>query len=243
METRKVTFLALSQFLHHHLLWFLISSYAIAAVYPTVGLWIRSISFGDISIFQETTHISLLMMMLALLMFNAGLGLKTSHLKAVMHKKRVVVAGLLANLAIPMAYIFAVTLVMRLWYEPDEAQHILVGLALVAAMPIAGGSMAWAQNSNGNLALSLGLVLCSTLLSPLVTPVAFHVFGEMAADEYEIVLQGGPGGTYLADVRIRHEQQRNRPDPSLSRTLLVPTSDGADHFLQLGPASRSGNGA
>ena len=189
-SSRKFTFLALSQFLHHHLLWFLISAYAIAAVYPTVGLWIRSISFGDITIFQEKTHISLLLMMLASLMFNAGLGLKTSHLQAVLHKKRVLVAGLVANVAIPMAYIFGVTLVMRLWYEPDEAQHILVGLALVAAMPIAGGSTAWAQNSNGNLALSLGLVLCSTLLSPLVTPVAFQVFGEMAADEYEIVLQG-----------------------------------------------------
>jgi bile acid:Na+ symporter, BASS family len=177
METRKFTFLASSQFLHHHLLWFLISAYAIAALYPTVGLWIRSISFGDVTIFQEKTHISLLMIMLALLMFNAGLGLKTSHLKAVMQKKRVLFAGLIANLTIPMAYIFGVTVVMRLWYEPDEAQHILVGLALVAAMPIAGAATAWAQNSNGNLALSLGLVLFSTLLSPIVTAVAFQVFG------------------------------------------------------------------
>jgi BASS family bile acid:Na+ symporter len=80
METRKFTLLALSQFLHHHLLWFLISAYAIAAVYPTVGLWIRSISFGDITIVHEKTPISLLLMMLASLMFNAGLGLKTSHL-------------------------------------------------------------------------------------------------------------------------------------------------------------------
>ena len=190
MVDSKFTFLGFSQFLHHHLLWFLISAYAIAAVSPTVGLWIRNISFGDITIFHEKTHISLLMMMLASLMFNAGLGLKTSHLQAVLQKKRVLFAGLVGNLAVPMAYIFCVTLVMRLWYEPEEAQHILVGLALVAAMPIAGGSTAWAQNSNGNLALSLGLVLCSTLLSPLVTPVAFQVFGEMATDEYEIVLQG-----------------------------------------------------
>ena len=190
MVERKFTFLALSQFLHHHLLWFLISAYAIAAVSPTVGLGIRRISFGDISIFHERTPISLLLLLLASLMFNAGLGLKTSHFRAVLHKKRVLVAGLVANVAIPMAYIFGVTLVMRLWSEPDEAQHILVGLALVAAMPIAGGSTAWAQNSNGNLALSLGLVLCSTLLSPLVTPVAFQVFGEMATDEYETVLQG-----------------------------------------------------
>ena len=106
MVERKFTFLALSQFLHHHLLWFLISAYAIATVSPTVGLGIRSISFGDISIFQEKTHISLLMMMLASLMFNAGLGLKTSHLKTVLQKKRVLFAGLVANLVIPMAYIF-----------------------------------------------------------------------------------------------------------------------------------------
>jgi BASS family bile acid:Na+ symporter len=88
-----------------------------------------------------------------------------------------------------MIYIFGVTLVMRLWYEPDEAQHILVGLALVAAMPIAGASTAWAQNSNGNLALSLGLVLSSTVLSPVITPIALYVFGEMASAEYERVLQ------------------------------------------------------
>ena len=38
MENRKLTFLALSQFVHHHLLWFLISAYAVAAVFPTTGL-------------------------------------------------------------------------------------------------------------------------------------------------------------------------------------------------------------
>src|SRR5262249_32650963 len=74
------------------------------------------------------------------------------------------------------------------WHNPEEAQHILVGLALVAAMPIAGASTAWAQNSNGNLALSLGLVLCSTILSPIMTPMAFYVFGEMTSETYERVL-------------------------------------------------------
>ena len=190
MANRNVTFLTLSQFLHHHLLWFLIGVYALAAFFPTGGLWFRNVSFGDLTIFQEKTHISLLMIMLASLMFNAGLGLKTSHLQTVMQKKLVLLSGLVANLVIPLAYIFGVTLVMRLWYDPVEAQHILVGLALVAAMPIAGSSTAWAQNSNGNLALSLGLVLFSTILSPIVTPVAFQVFGEMATDEYETVLHG-----------------------------------------------------
>jgi len=60
MENRKLTFLALSQFVHHHLLWFLISAYAVAAVFPTTGLWIRHITFDDIPISQTKIHVSLL---------------------------------------------------------------------------------------------------------------------------------------------------------------------------------------
>ena len=182
--------LSISHFLHRHLLWFLIIAYVIAVLLPGPGLWIRNISFGEIILSQQKTNISLLMIMLAILMFNAGLGLKISHLKNILQKKYVLLAGLTANMAIPIAYIFGVTILMRLWSEPIEAQHILVGLALVAAMPIAGSSTAWAQNANGNLALSLGLIFFSTILSPIITPVAFNVFGEMASDEYEKILQG-----------------------------------------------------
>jgi BASS family bile acid:Na+ symporter len=188
MEQRKSTFLGLSQFVHHHLLWFLISAYAIAAVFPSAGLWMRTLSFGDTVVFQTKIHVSFLLLLLAMLMFNAGLGVKPSHLQSLVQKVWVLVAGLAANLLIPIAYIFCVSLLLQLWHNPEEAQHILVGLALVAAMPIAGASTAWAQNSNGNLALSLGLVLSSTVLSPIITPMAFYVFGEMASEEYETVL-------------------------------------------------------
>lgn len=185
----KQAVLAVSQFIHHHLLWCLIGAYAAAAVYPEPGLWIRNLRVDNVSLFHIKIHVSLLLLLLAMLMFNAGLGVKTAHLASLVRKIPVLLAGLSANLAIPMIYIFLVTLVMRLWYEPEEAQHILVGLALVAAMPIAGASTAWAQNSNGNLALSLGLVLSSTLLSPIITPLSLHVFGEMASQEYERVLE------------------------------------------------------
>jgi len=168
----------------------LIFAYVIAVVLPVPGLWIRNISFGEITIYQQKINISLLMVMLAILMFNAGLGLNIAHIKKYFEKKYILLAGLVANITIPIIYIFGVTVLMRLWYEPVEAQHILVGLALVAAMPIAGGSTAWAQNANGNLALSLGLVLFSTILSPIITPVMFNIFGEMASEEFENVLQG-----------------------------------------------------
>ena len=198
METKKFTFLSLSQFVHHHLLWFLLGVYALAAVFPGAGLAIREISFGTLLFFKTETQISALLVLLAVLMFNAGLGLKTSHLKTLIDQKWLLVSGLTANVLIPIAYIFVMTLLLFLWHNPEEAQHILVGLALVAAMPIAGASSTWTQNSNGNLALSLGLILFSTLLSPIITPWALYVFGEMASEEYEAVIHNvsayGSGG-------------------------------------------------
>ncbi|SET67120.1 bile acid:Na+ symporter, BASS family [Nitrosospira multiformis] len=197
-DTDKLFLLSISHFFHRHLLWFLIAAYVIAVILPVPGLWIRDVSFGEINIFQHRTSASLLMIMLAILMFNAGLGLRCSHVKDLMQKKYLLLAGLAANLIIPIIYIYGMTIAMRRWYEPFEVQYILVGLALVAAMPIAGSSTTWAQNSNGNLALSLGLVFFSIILSPIVTPVAFDIFSEMASEEYEKVLRGlaayGSGG-------------------------------------------------
>ncbi|HKY72927.1 MAG TPA: bile acid:sodium symporter [Nitrospira sp.] len=175
--------------IHGHFLWFLVGAYTVAAMRPELGLWIRDVTLGELSIFKTDIHLSLILVLLATLMFNAGLGVKTAHLQVLTRKIWVLVAGLGANVLIPVVYISAITtVVLAFWHNPQEAQHILVGLALVAAMPIAGASTAWAQNSNGNLALSLGLVLCSTFLSPLITPMVFYVLGELASEEYERVL-------------------------------------------------------
>lgn len=171
---------------------------------PIPGLWIRNVSFGEIVILQQKTNLSLLMIMLAMLMFNAGLGLEISHLKNVMWEKYILLVGLAANVTIPIIYVFVITVAMRLWYEPVEVQHILVSLALVVAMPVAGSSTAWAQNANGNLALSLGLVFFSTILSPVVTPAAFYVFGEMASEEYERVWRTAPEPSWVYGWCCRH---------------------------------------
>jgi BASS family bile acid:Na+ symporter len=60
----------------------------------------------------------------------------------------------------------------------------MVGLALVASMPIAGASTAWSQNCNGSIALSLGLVLSTTMLSPLLTPFVLHMVGFVTTGDY-----------------------------------------------------------
>ena len=147
----------LLHFIHGNFLWFLLGSYAVAALLPGFGLWIKDVSLGQVPLAQ--TKVSLPMAMLALLLLNAGLGVESGQLSRLRHRSRTLVAGVVANLVVPVAFIFVVAQTMRLWHNPDEVQNILVGLALVASMPIAGSSTAWSQNANGNLALSLGLVL------------------------------------------------------------------------------------
>jgi BASS family bile acid:Na+ symporter len=179
---KTVTFL--SSFMDRHFLWLLLGGYAAAAVAPGPGLWIRDVSFGKVSLFQQETRITLPMLMLALLLLNAGLGIPASQLKGLPRIWLVLLVGLVANLLIPVAFIFGTTPVIGLWLDPDEVQSILVGLALIAAMPIAGSSTAWSQNIGGDLVLSLGLVVLSTLLSPLTTPVILRAVGLLATEDH-----------------------------------------------------------
>lgn len=186
----------LSHFLHEKFLWFLVASYAIAAFLPGFGLWLRDVSFGHLRFWGGQTRVSLSMLMLSFLLLNAGLGVDPRQLQRLWQRPAALLTGLAANLLIPIAFIYAVMHTMRIWHNPDEVQNILVGLALVGSMPIASSSTAWSQNANGNMALSLGLVLGSTLLSPLTTPVALHSVGFMTTGDYsEDLHELAAGGT------------------------------------------------
>jgi bile acid:Na+ symporter, BASS family len=175
---------ALVHLIHRYFIWMIVASYFLAAFLPTFGLWIRNANLGSIDVLHRELTFSLPLVMLALLLFNAGLGMKIEEAKHLLRKPLVLLGGVLGNLAVPLAFIIALSFAMKLWHNPEEAQLILVGLAFVAAMPIAGSSTAWTQNANGNLALSLGLVLLTTFLSPLLSPLVLHAVGFMATGDY-----------------------------------------------------------
>jgi bile acid:Na+ symporter, BASS family len=178
---------------HRHFLGLLLGSYALAAVFPGPGLWLREVRLAG--------GLSLPTLLLALLLFNAGLGIRAGRLRGLLRWPWVLLAGLAANLAVPLLFILGASQALRLWHNADEVQNILVGLALVASMPVAGSSTAWSQNANGDLALSLGLVVFSTCLSPLTTPAALHAVGWMASGDYAAGLHhlaAGGTGTFLA---------------------------------------------
>ncbi|HVC93534.1 MAG TPA: bile acid:sodium symporter [Pirellulales bacterium] len=211
-----------AHFIHQNFLWFLLGSYAAATFFPGFGLWLRDVAVGQLALGGNSpTRISLSMLMLSFLLLNAGLGVEPSQLKKLFQKPLTLLSGLAANLLIPIAFIFCVTQVMRLWHNADEVQNILVGLALVASMPIAGSSTAWSQNANGNMALSLGLVLFSTLLSPLATPVALHAVGLMTT------------GDYSEDL---HELASGGTNAFLAVSVILPSIAGIVLHLLLGKA-------
>ncbi len=238
---KSVRFTAqLSHFVHARFIWLVIGSYIVAALFPAPGLAARSVSWGTIS---------LPMMMLGFLLFNAGIGVELASLKKLRHDPMPLLFGLFANVTIPIAFIGLVMLSMRFWHNPDEGQNILVGLALVASMPIAGSSTAWSQNANGNLTLSLGLVLGSTFLSPLATPMALHAVGFMTTGDYSSDLHelaGAETGWFLlvavivpSILGIAGHQWLGKERVAASKAKLKLTNSAILLFLNYSNASVS----
>jgi BASS family bile acid:Na+ symporter len=196
MEAGKL--IRAAEFFHRHFLWFLVGAYLLAAVAPAPGLWVREVSLGEVELLGGRVGVTLPPLMLALVLFNAGLGVRSGRLRGLLRNPLVLLGGLLANLVVPLLFILGMSQTLRVWHNPVEVQCILVGLALVASMPVAGSSTAWSQNANGDLALSLGLVVFSTCLSPVTTPAVLHAVGWVASGDYADCLHTlAAGGTSL----------------------------------------------
>jgi BASS family bile acid:Na+ symporter len=181
--------------LHKHFLLLLLGAYAGATFWPEVGQAARHFSLGNFVVARQAVSLTLPMMLLAGLLFNAGLGSAASEMTRVVRKPKVLLIGLAVNLAVPLLFIFLALPFFRLWHDRDDIQNLLLGLAIVAAMPIAGSSIAWSQKASGNVELSMGLVVFSTLLCPLTTPLTLVIFGALAKGKYAqaLVQMSGQG--------------------------------------------------
>lgn len=184
---------------HHNLLWLLAGAYVLAALIPWPGLWLRSVNLT--ALFPgDVPHVSLPAVLLSFLLFNAGLGTQTQRLLHLVRSPFLLLVGVAATCLLPVAFILATAATMQLWHNPREVQEILVGLALIASMPVAGSATAWAQNADGDLAVSVGLVIFTTCLSPLTTPMILHAVGWMADGDYANALHelaSGDVGSFL----------------------------------------------
>ena len=143
---------AAAHLIHRYFLWFLVGSYVIAGLAPGVGLSIKNQTFGTVNLFGESTTITLPTVLLGFLLFNAGLGTQIAGYAASARIGRFSLWDWSPIWSYRLLLFSASRPGWRLARDPDEVQNILVGLALVASMPIAGSSTAWSQNANGDLA-------------------------------------------------------------------------------------------
>jgi BASS family bile acid:Na+ symporter len=180
-------------FVQRHFLLLVLAAYAAAAMAPAAGVAAAKFTVVRLSASGQTAPLTLPMLLLAGLLLNAGLAVKASELRKVVHRPQVALAGLVLNLLLPVVFVALLNQLLRHWHNSQETQDLVIGLAVVAAMPVAGSSTAWAQHAGGNVALSLGLVVLSTLLSPITTPVVLAAFGSLA-DGYGASLLVGLGG-------------------------------------------------
>jgi bile acid:Na+ symporter, BASS family len=180
----------MTRFIHQHFLLILIGAYTLSAFFPRLGLALRKVQFGNVTWPDGSrTDLSLALLMLSFLLFNAGVAIKVEELIALRRRPAVPIAAFAVNALVPIMLIVSFLGRMQFWHSSDELQNLLVGLALIVAMPIAGSSTAWVQNAGGNISLSLGLVFLSTLLSPITVPVVLHLFSYFTENDYSEDLQ------------------------------------------------------
>ena len=165
------------------MVWLLLS-YAAAAVVPGWGLWLRRCSLGILHLGGSAQDLSVPTLLLALMLLNASLSTDVQQLGRIFARPGLLCAGLCANTIIPIAFVALAGQALLSWADMAQARGAVVGLAILASMPIAASSIAWTQQAGGHVPLSLGLVLVSTALSPLLTPLIFLLTSAVVARPY-----------------------------------------------------------
>ncbi|MDD4932793.1 MAG: bile acid:sodium symporter [Methylacidiphilaceae bacterium] len=174
----------LLHWLHRHFFWALIAAHGLAALAPDLGQRIRRLTFGSIPILGESFSVSLPVVLLFLLLWNSGFGVPGGRLRELFRNLRALLPGLLVNFLIPLLFLAVLRAALAPWHNQEEVENLVMGLGMVVAMPIAGASAAWCQNAGGDMALSLGLVLSSTALSPFAGSLSLHAVASMVGGDY-----------------------------------------------------------
>lgn len=173
-----------------YLIWLLLGVYAVATVLPGPGARLAKFDLGPLLGLSERATAPLLMV--SLLLFLAALAVDVKDLRTLLQRPGLLLASLIAVWLGPALTVAAAGSIVPTFVNgaiTDSAlSGLLLGLILVAAMPVANSSVAWTQQSGGSLPWSLGLVVTSILISPWVAPLLMRWMGlSLSGQETEAV--------------------------------------------------------
>ncbi|MEU6223799.1 sodium-dependent transporter [Streptomyces sp. NPDC047042] len=181
-----------ASWLRHRLGRAVVLAYLLALFVPGPGLWLRRPHLLPLT--HLTLHTAPLL--LSLVLFSAGLQVPVRELGRLVRHPKALLAGLVLHLAIPLAIVPFVAFLLRRTPDTDGGSGLLTAMILVVAMPVAAGATVWTDKGEGDQPTMVGLVLASTLLSPLTTPFLLETLAP--------VLRGGYGQVLVDTGRLAH---------------------------------------
>jgi len=167
-DGRRHTASDIACFVQRNCFWLLLSCYVLAGLWPSPGRAMRAWRWTPSSL--PAAEFTLPLVLLALLLFCAAVQTDVSQIRAISSRPWALVWGTLVVWLAPALLVLAAAIFVPLVVDGKSTAGLLVGLALVASMPVANSSVGWSQLVGGNLALSLALVLLTIFLCPWVTP-------------------------------------------------------------------------
>ncbi|MEV6019883.1 sodium-dependent transporter [Streptomyces sp. NPDC051997] len=165
--TRTTSLLTL---LRSHLGWAVSGAYLAAATVPAPGLWLRRTHWLGASSLPGIPFTTA-PFLLSLVLFTAGLQVPLSELRALVRRPTALLTGLVLHLVAPLLIIPGVAFALRQSPDSDGGSGLVTAMILIVAMPVAAGATVWTGKGEGCQPTAVGLVLASTLVSPLTLPV------------------------------------------------------------------------
>lgn len=134
----------------------------------------------------KTSYINTL---LGIIMFGMGLTLRFEDFVVVFTKPKSVIFGILAQFIIMPTLAW---LLVKIFQLPPE---LAIGVILVGTCPGGTSSNVITYLSKGDVALSVGMTACTTLLAPIVTPLLTLVFAGQG-------IEVNPVGMFLSIIQV-----------------------------------------
>ncbi len=153
----------------------LCACYLLALMLPGPGQWLNAWQLP--AAVPEVLNPRLPQLLVAVLLFLASLGTELKRLPLVFRQPILLVLAVAAVWLVPAALVVPLRWLFPLVVDSPQAAALVVGFALVAAMPVANSSAAWTQQSRGELPWTIVLVVGSILACPILTPLVLWLLG------------------------------------------------------------------
>ncbi|MFF3559412.1 bile acid:sodium symporter family protein [Streptomyces sp. NPDC002574] len=158
------------------------AAYAAAVIVPEPGRWLRrahGLPLGGQALRLETPGA-----LLCLILFAAGLQVPLRTLGSRLRRPVALLTGVALHLAAPLLVIPVVAFVLHRSPDTDGGSGMIAAMILITAMPVAAGATVWTARGHGDQAVMVGIVLASTLVSPVTVPMTIKALSPLLRGDY-----------------------------------------------------------